>query len=91
MNQILRVARADLRRFFRPSFLLASIGLPGFFGMLVTALVFQTVSGKTTGGPPGAPTITLADVSASNGYLVGVNQAFSFLGVIAVTDRKSVV
>jgi ABC-2 type transport system permease protein len=86
MIPVLRIARADLRRFSKPTFLLSAIGLPGFFGLLVTALVFNTVGGKSSGGsPPGAAVLTLADLNASGGYLAGVNQAFTFLGVIAVT------
>jgi ABC-2 type transport system permease protein len=85
MISILRVARADLRRFLKPTYLLAAIGLPGFFGLMVTALAFNQLGGGTTTAAPGGATVTMAEATASNGYLLGLNLAFSFIGVIAVT------
>jgi ABC-2 type transport system permease protein len=85
MSAMLRVTRAELRRFCTASYALAAIALPAFFSILTTALTFSSASGNTTNGaPPGARAISVADLSESTGYFEGVAQAFTFLGVIAV-------
>jgi ABC-type transport system involved in multi-copper enzyme maturation permease subunit len=84
MNALLRVAQAELRRLSSPGFLWAAIGLPMFFAGLTTFLTFSSANGSSTGGPPGGEKITVATLNGATGYLEGITQAFTFLGVIAV-------
>jgi ABC-2 type transport system permease protein len=85
MNGLFRVARAELRRFMSPSYLLPAALLPAFFAILTTALTFNSASGGTAAGtPPGGRVVTVATLSEKAGYFKGVGQSFTFLGVIAV-------
>jgi ABC-2 type transport system permease protein len=85
MIAVFRVARAELRRFTGPSYLLPSLLLPAFFAALTTALTFSTASGGKVGGaPPGGRTVTVAQLAERTGYLEGVSASFTFLGVIVI-------
>ncbi len=85
MIALLRVARAEIRRFSAPAYALSAIALPTFFAILTTALVFSSADGTSPAGtPPGGETMSIATLSESAGYFAGVTQSFTFLGVIAV-------
>jgi ABC-2 type transport system permease protein len=85
MSGLLRVARAELRRFMSPSYILPAALLPAFFSVVTTALTFNTAGGGTAGGaPPGGRVVSAASLAEKAGYFKGVGQSFTFLGVIAV-------
>ena len=85
MNAVLRVARAELRRFTRPAYALSAVVLPAFFAALVTFLTFNVATGNSTAGaPPGGTTVSAATLARHTGYFQGVAQSFTFLGVIVV-------
>jgi ABC-2 type transport system permease protein len=85
MKGLLRVARAELRRFATPSYALSALALPAMFAALTTALTFNSATGGTVGGtPPGGRTITVAELSSATGFFEGVGQSFTFLGVVVV-------
>lgn len=85
MRGLLRVARAELRRFTTPAYALSALGLPAMFAALTTALTFNSAGGGTVGGtPPGGRTITVAELAGSTGFFEGVSNSFTFLGVIVV-------
>jgi ABC-2 type transport system permease protein len=82
---IIRVAKAELRRFRSLSLILASFVLPAFFAAVTTAFSFSNAaSGNGSPGGPGGRAVTVAMLSERTGYLEGIGQSFSFLGLIAV-------
>jgi ABC-2 type transport system permease protein len=83
MKAILRVARAELRRFFTPTYALAAIVLPLVFSAFTTSLTYNNVGTGQLSSPGGTAT-TMAQLVASDGWFEGVSQSFGLLGVISV-------
>ena len=85
MIAMVRVARAEFRRLASPTYLLSAVALPTFFAALTTWLTFDSASGGTVGGtPPGGKVVSTVTLAKETGFLEGVSQSFTFLGVIAV-------
>ena len=85
MNAVVRVARAELRRFSKPAFALSALVLPAFFAALTTALTFSRASGgDAAGAPPGGRSVSVTSLAQHAGFFEGVSSSFTFLGVIAV-------
>jgi len=84
MSGVLRVARAELRRFTAPAYAASAVVLPMFFAALTTWLTFSSANGSDANLAPGGQRVSVATLEGATGFMEGVSRAFTFLGVIVV-------
>ena len=76
--------RAEWVRLLRARTLLA-VAIPlTFLPALLTVLTFAAGTGSPGSGPASHLTVTLADLTASDGYLVGIDPAATVIGVVVM-------
>ena len=76
--------RAEWVRLLRARTLLA-VALPlTFFPALVTVLTFAAGTGTPGSGPASHLSVSLADLTAGDGYLVGIDPAATMIGVVVL-------
>lgn len=76
--------RAEWVRLLRVRTLLA-VGIPlAVFPAFITVLTFAAGAGTPAPGPGSHLTVSLSDLTASDGYLVGIDQSATVIGVIVM-------
>jgi ABC-2 type transport system permease protein len=77
--------RAEWVRLLRLRTLVA-VGIPlGMFPALLTVLTFAAGTGDPGSGPANHLTVTLADLTAADGYVIGVDPGATVIGVVVMT------
>jgi ABC-2 type transport system permease protein len=81
---VINAFRAEWVRLLRVRTLLA-VAIPlTFFPALITVLTFAAGTGAPGSGPASHLTVTLSDLTASDGYLVGIDPAATVIGVVVM-------
>ena len=76
--------RAEWVRLLRARTLLAVVVPLAFFPALITVLTFAAGTGSRGSGPGSHLTVSLSDLTASDGYLVGIDPAATVIGVVVM-------
>jgi ABC-type transport system involved in multi-copper enzyme maturation permease subunit len=76
--------RAEWVRLLRPRTMLAVAVPLVFFPAAMTVLTFAVATGDTSAGPAQHVTVTLDDLTAADGYLVGAEAAATLVGVVVM-------
>ena len=86
---MMRVIRSELVRLKNPYLILGGIGLMAALGVMATTIMFVTAGERAMG--PGSQSVTVAMLETSDGMFVGVRNAFTMLGIVALAIWATVV
>jgi ABC-2 type transport system permease protein len=80
---MMRATHSELVRLKNPYFILGGIGLMAALSLMATTIMFVT-AGEGGGMGPGNQVVTVAMLEASDGMFVGLRNAFTMLGIVAL-------
>ena len=86
---MIRAIRCELVRLANPYLILGGIGLMAALGLMATTIMFVTAGERAMG--PGSQSVTVAMLEAADGMFVGVRNAFTMLGIVALAIWATVV
>ena len=79
---MMRAIRCEVTRLRNPYFILGGIGLMAALSLMATTIMFITAGERSMG--PGEQAVTVAMLEAADGMFVGVRNAFTMLGIVAL-------